>query len=124
MRHSPRRRSILTPGTVVQFRANAAKAQGALAQGAKLVLSPSKKAYFDMKYDANTPIGHDWAGHTDVQDGYTWDPVTYVPGVAEIGWSPVDGRGWEEYRVRLATHAPRWSGRGWQYHRSVEVPWG
>ncbi|MFG2221422.1 family 20 glycosylhydrolase [Streptomyces sp. NPDC048685] len=91
------------------------------------------------------------------QDGYTWDPVTYIPGVAEsqvhgaesalwtervatfkevqymtlprlpgiaeIGWSPVDGREWEEYRVRLATHAPRWSGLGWRYHRSVEVPW-
>ncbi|MFE7356768.1 beta-N-acetylhexosaminidase [Streptomyces sp. NPDC057543] len=148
----------IAPSTVVQFWANAAKAQGALAQGAKLVLSPSKKAYFDMKYDADTPYGHDWAGYTDVQDGYTWDPATYIPGVtesqvqgaesalwtervatfeevqymtlprlpgiAEIGWSPVDGRAWEEYRVRLATHAPRWSGLGWRYHRSVEVPWG
>ena len=148
----------IASSTVVQFWADAKKAQGALAQGAGLVLSPSKKAYFDMKYDADTPYGHDWAGYTDVEDGYTWDPATYIPGVgesqvlgaesalwtervktfeevqymtlprlpglAEIGWSPVDGRAWEEYRVRLAAHAPRWSGLGWQYHRSVEVPWG
>ncbi|MGW3627020.1 beta-N-acetylhexosaminidase [Streptomyces sp. NPDC000880] len=147
----------LAPSTVVQFWANATKARSALAQGAKLVVSPNRKAYFDMKYNAQTPYGHDWAGYTDVYDGYSWDPTTYIdgvgeaqvlgveaalwtervatfeevqymtlprlPGVAEIGWSPVSGRAWEEYRHRLAAHGPRWSRLGWQYYRSIEVPW-
>ncbi|MET7858221.1 beta-N-acetylhexosaminidase [Streptomyces sp. NPDC005318] len=147
----------IAPSTVVQFWADAKKANRALAQGAKLVLSPNRKAYFDMKYNAQTPYGHDWAGYTDVYDGYTWDPATYIdgvgeaqvlgaeaalwtelvttieevqymtlprlPGVAEMGWSPVAGRAWEEYRYRLAAHGPRWSRLGWNYYRSTEVPW-
>ncbi len=28
-----------------------------------------------------------------------------LPGINEIGWSPVQGRTWDEYRVRLASHA-------------------
>jgi hexosaminidase len=73
----------LAPSTIVQFWANATKARNALAQGAKLVMSPNRKVYFDMKYNAQTPIGHDWAGYTDVYDAYTWDPATFLGGVAE-----------------------------------------
>ena len=60
-----------------------ALAQVAKQRGNKLVLSPADKTYLDMKYDAQTPIGQDWAGYTSVSDAYDWDPATFVPGVAD-----------------------------------------
>jgi hexosaminidase len=42
--------------------------QRAIEQGAKVILSPAKKAYLDMKYDASTALGQDWAGRIDVRD--------------------------------------------------------
>jgi hexosaminidase len=44
-------------------------------------------------------------------------------GIAEIGWSPAQGRSWEEYRLRLAAHGPRLGAMGRLYYRSPAVPW-
>ncbi|MFF4794397.1 helix-turn-helix domain-containing protein [Streptomyces sp. NPDC001276] len=44
--------------------------------------------------------GRDWAGYTDVQDGYTWDPATYIPGVAESQVHGAESALWAE---RVAT---------------------
>ena len=46
-----------------------------------------------------------------------------LPGIAEIGWSPVSGRNWQEYRKRLAAQGPRWSAKGVNFYRSPEIPW-
>jgi hexosaminidase len=46
-----------------------------------------------------------------------------LPGYAEIGWSPVDGRSWDEYRIRLGAHGPRLAAMGVNFYRSPEVPW-
>ncbi|MGX2997073.1 beta-N-acetylhexosaminidase [Streptomyces sp. JNUCC 64] len=46
-----------------------------------------------------------------------------LPGIAELGWSPRDGRDWDGYRQRLAAQAPRWDALGIRYHRSPQVPW-
>lgn len=46
-----------------------------------------------------------------------------LPGIAEIGWSPAAGRGWEEYKARLAAHGPRLDAMGVNYYRSEQVPW-
>jgi hexosaminidase len=46
-----------------------------------------------------------------------------LPGLAEIGWSPREGRSWGEYRHRLAAQGPRWDVLGINYHRSPQVPW-
>jgi hexosaminidase len=35
-----------------------------------------------------------------------------VLGYAEIGWSPAQGRGWDEYQLRLDTHAARLTAQG------------
>ncbi len=147
----------LLPSSIAQHWRLAAPTQAALRQGNKIIMSPAPKAYLDMKYDASTPIGATWAGYTDVQDAYTWDPTTQLAGVAEssilgleapmwtertqtftnltylafprlvghaeIGWSPVHGRNWTEYRVRLAVHGPRLDAMGIEYHRSSQVPW-
>ena len=46
-------------------------------------MSPAPKAYLDMKYTPDSPLGLTWAGTTSVRDAYTWDPATQVPGVRE-----------------------------------------
>ena len=45
-----------------------------------------------------------------------------LAGVAEIGWS-TGPRAWNEYRVRLAAHAPRWAALGIPFYRSPLVDW-
>lgn len=46
-----------------------------------------------------------------------------LPGCAEIGWSPVSGRNWSEYRIRLGAHGLRLAGLGVRFYRSPQVPW-
>lgn len=58
----------------------------------------------------------------------TMDDIEYMlfprlPGVAEIGWSPAEGRSWDEYKVRLANHGPRMKAKGIDFYRSSKVPW-
>ncbi|MFI9819230.1 beta-N-acetylhexosaminidase [Streptomyces sp. NPDC052013] len=125
--------------------------------GTGLILSPADRAYLDMKYDKDTPLGLSWAGYVEVQRSYDWDPAAYLPGVpasairgveaplwtetlensahveymafprlpgvAELGWSPAATHDWADYRVRLASQAPRWEALGIGYHRSPQVPW-
>jgi hexosaminidase len=44
-------------------------------------------------------------------------------GYAEIGWSPLAGRSWDEYKNRLATHGPRLTAQGVDFFRAAEVAW-
>ncbi len=46
-----------------------------------------------------------------------------LPGYAEIGWSPADGRRWDEYRLRLGAQGPRLTAMGVSFYPSPEVPW-
>ncbi len=46
-----------------------------------------------------------------------------MAGYAEIGWSPLEGRSWDEYRLRLAAHGPRLEAMGVNFYRSPQVPW-
>ncbi|MFC9241888.1 beta-N-acetylhexosaminidase [Streptomyces decoyicus] len=46
--------------------------------GTRLVLSPADRAYLDMKYDKNTPLGLSWAGYVGVERSYDWDPGSYL----------------------------------------------
>jgi hexosaminidase len=68
----------------------------AVLQGAKLVMSPSDKAYFDMKYDRNTEIGLDWAALIELRQSYDWEPVTYLKGIQESQVLGVEGALWSE----------------------------
>ncbi|MGS2619427.1 family 20 glycosylhydrolase [Micromonospora sp. LZ34] len=47
-----------------------------------------------------------------------------IPGVAERGWSGAQGRSWDEYRLRLGAHGPRWDAMSVNFYRSPEVAWG
>lgn len=58
----------------------------------------------------------------------TMDDIEYllfprIIGVAEIGWSPAEGRSWDEYKVRLANHGPVMKAKGIDFYRSSRVPW-
>ena len=46
-----------------------------------------------------------------------------IIGLAEIGWSPEEGRGWDEYKIRLGNHGPRMQALGIDYYKSAQVPW-
>ena len=143
--------------TVAQFWNSSTYAQMAVEKRAKILMSPSKRAYLDMKYDTLTKIGLHWAAYIEVADAYNWDPTTQLdgvdpkqiigveaplwsetvvtmddieylvfprlPGIAEIGWTPVEMRSWEEYKVRLGNHGKRMKAMGINFYPSAQVPW-
>ena len=43
--------------------------------------------------------------------------------VAELGWSPAEALGWEDFRRRLGAQALRWTALGVNFYRSPEVDW-
>lgn len=144
--------------TVVQQWNSAGNASKAAENGNRIILSPAKLAYMDMKYDSTSRIGYDWAALIEVDQAYNWDPDTInatvpaeliygveaplwtetvenmedieylvfprLPGYAEIGWSPQSMRNWEDYRSRLAAHAPRFESEGIGFYRTPVVEWG
>jgi hexosaminidase len=46
-----------------------------------------------------------------------------LAGLGEIGWSPRAARRWDDYRVRLGVHGPRFEAMGVRFFRSPQVPW-
>ena len=145
---------LATP-VLTQFWYDEERALEAVAQGAQIIASPAEYAYLDMVYDKHSHVGTFWAGPTNVQDGYEWEPVIAgldesdvvgleaplwtetveviddveflvfprLLGYAEIGWSQVVGRSWEEYQERLAAHGPRMEHWGLDYYESPLVDW-
>ena len=89
-------RTRLRRTSVVQHWHDPALAARAVEQGAKLVMSPATKAYLDMKYQPDSPLGLTWAGTTTVRDAYSWDPATQVPGVGEKDVLGVEAPLWTE----------------------------
>ncbi|MFI9046628.1 beta-N-acetylhexosaminidase [Streptomyces sp. NPDC053427] len=64
--------------------------------GTGLILSPADRAYLDMKYDKDTPLGLNWAGYVGVQRSYDWDPGTYLNGAPEDAVLGVEAPLWSE----------------------------
>lgn len=44
-----------------------------------IIMSPAKRAYLDMKYSDSTKLGLKWASLIEVDHGYNWNPVDYLP---------------------------------------------
>jgi hexosaminidase len=89
----------LEPGTVVQFwdtRMDPAPFVAAARAGARLLMSPGSKAYLDMKYDGDTELGLEWAGHIELRDAYEWEPTALVPGLPEGSVIGVEATVWTE----------------------------
>ena len=85
----------LLRGTIVQQWVGTGY-QHAKEQGAKIILSPASKAYLDMKYDASTPLGLDWAGFVSVKDSYDWEPGSYMDGLEETDILGLEAPLWTE----------------------------
>jgi hexosaminidase len=66
-------------------------------EGARIIASPAKRAYLEM--------------------------FPRLLGYAEIGWSPRDGRNWEEYSARLAQHGARLDAHRVAFYRSPLIDW-
>ncbi|PRX54114.1 family 20 glycosylhydrolase [Flagellimonas meridianipacifica] len=68
----------ISPKTIAQHWRTEENALKAAEKGNKVILSPAKKAYLDMKYDSLSKHGLDWAGHITVDSAYIWNPSTFV----------------------------------------------
>jgi hexosaminidase len=64
-----------------------------------------------------------WTETIQTRADIDWMTFPRMIGYAEIGWSPAEGRNWEEYRVRLGRHGPRLTALGVNFYRSPQVPW-
>jgi hexosaminidase len=49
--------------------------------------------------------------------------VPRLPALAEVGWTAQAQRNWDDFRTRLAAHAPRWRLLGINYYASPQVDW-
>ncbi|MCW8863492.1 MAG: beta-N-acetylhexosaminidase [Colwellia sp.] len=65
-------------------------------QGSKIVLSPANKTYLDLKYDASTVLGLNWAGYNSLENSYRWDPATFVNALAESAIYGIEAPLWGE----------------------------
>jgi hexosaminidase len=92
----------LPAGAIVQHWRFDDPTVAAAAQGAGIVLSPATHAYMDMKYDESTPLGLSWAGYTDTQDAYEWEPTATVPGLPAESVLGLEAPLWTETVTDLA----------------------
>ena len=90
----------ILPGTIAQLWFGPAYKE-AKKQGAKIILSPADKTYLDMKYDASTPLGLDWAGLIGVKDSYDWEPGSYMEGLVEEDILGIEAPLWSETAVTM-----------------------
>jgi hexosaminidase len=88
--------SSLRPKVVAQHWANVRNADLAVGQGAKILMSPAKKAYLDMQYDKTTKLGLHWAGYIEADSAYIWDPATFIPGIGKENVLGVEAALWTE----------------------------
>ncbi len=93
-----------SPNRVVQYWGTStsdSKVSNAVSQGARVVMSPANKAYLDMKYNPQTPLGLSWAGYIEVQTAYEWNPGAYLSGVPASAVLGVEAPLWTETIVTL-----------------------
>lgn len=88
--------SKLKEGAVVQFWSNPEHARNAIKQGAKLLMSPAKKAYLDMSYDSTNTLGQNWAAYVEVDSAYMWDPASIAPGISQDNILGIEAPLWTE----------------------------
>jgi hexosaminidase len=86
----------LKPNSIAQCWANEKNANTAVSQGAKILMSPARKAYLDMQYDKSAKLGLHWAGYIEVDVGYNWDPATFIPGIGKDNIVGIEAPLWTE----------------------------
>lgn len=144
-------------GSITPSGAHADHARRFAERGGSVIMSPSDAAYLDQKYDADFPLGLDWAALIDLQTAYEWEPTAIVESlpaeaivgvegplwsetvetlddidqlifprvaaIAEVAWSPEEGREWASFRKRVGRLGAVWDAAGWGGHRPAEIAW-
>jgi hexosaminidase len=90
---------LARPGTVLQYwdtRPDPAPLVRAARAGARFVLSPADRAYLDMKYTPEHPLGLHWAGFVELRDSYDWEPTAVIEGLPESAIEGVSAAVWTE----------------------------
>lgn len=64
-----------------------------------------------------------WSETLGTIEDFEYMAFPRLTAIAEIGWTPADGRRWEDYRLRVAEHGERWRVLGVNYRRSPTIPW-
>jgi hexosaminidase len=112
--------SSLKPNTVVQYWARSGNAVKGVQQGARVLMSPAKYAYLDMKYDSASIYGLNWAGYIDADNGYNWDPAGLVPEITAENIIGIEAPLWaetisdrEEAEYLLFPRLPGYAEIGW-----------
>jgi hexosaminidase len=83
-------------GNVVQFWAGEENAKKGIQQGAKILMSPAKKAYLDMQYDSTSRLGLHWAAYIEADSAYQWNPVEYFKGLKQENILGIESPLWSE----------------------------
>lgn len=86
---------------IVQYWHSRDYAKMAAGKNAKILFSPSTKAYLDMQYDSTSRIGLHWAAYIEVDSSYQWDPARLVPGIDREQIVGVEAPLWTETVVTM-----------------------
>lgn len=70
--------------------------QLAVEKGSRIIMSPARKCYLDMKYDSTTQLGLRWAGYIEVDTAYSWDPATLISGIERENIIGIEAPLWSE----------------------------
>ncbi|MCE4027919.1 beta-N-acetylhexosaminidase [Microbacterium sp. Au-Mic1] len=89
-------------GSVVPEDGHAAHARRFVERGGALILSPSDRAYLDMKPRADHPRGLAWAGIVPLRDAYDWDPAAVLDEVPAASILGIEAPLWTESVTTLA----------------------
>ena len=99
----------IAPGMIGQYWAgvvpdgdHGAHAEHFVARGGGLILSPSDRAYLDMKPSADFPLGLAWAGLIPLRTAYDWEPTAVLDGVPADAILGIEAPLWTETVSTLA----------------------
>ncbi|KDA06448.1 beta-N-acetylhexosaminidase [Microbacterium sp. CH12i] len=71
-------------------------------RGGSVIMSPSNTAYLDQKYDAEFPLGLDWAALIDLETAYDWEPTQIIAGLSPDAILGIEAPLWSETLTSLA----------------------
>ncbi len=86
----------LSINTVVQFWYDKENAKLASNKKMKIILSPAKRIYLDIKYDSLSKYGNRWIGYTPVDSSYNWIPEKYIDGISKDQILGIEAPLWSE----------------------------
>ncbi|MDR2896998.1 MAG: family 20 glycosylhydrolase, partial [Propionibacteriaceae bacterium] len=66
-------------------------------RGAKVIMSPARFAYFDLKINPSDPGGQDWAGTISLDKAASWRPTAVLPGLDPAAIVGLEAAVWTEF---------------------------